>query len=378
MPDASTVASRGLALETDSGQRVVIRNGRIAIPSESAAVTLALGPGELRPGLINAHDHLLSNHYPRLGAPPYRNSYEWAEDVQRRFADQLARFAVLSEREAFLFGALKNLAGGVTTVVHHGNWRNTFDRDPPLRVARVLAAHSLRLERNWSGLITRMRAHNGMPICLHMAEGVDETMALEIEEAAAHGVVNERLLAVHLVGVDARGIALLRRAGAAAVWCPTSNGFLYGRTAPRQLFESGIDVLLGTDSLASGDGTLLDELAAARAWRYLSDSRLADAVGRVAARRLGLREPSLEPGVPADVVLLRRPLGEARRRDVGLVLVSGAPRFADASLAEVFCYSDGTAEPLVVDRVPKLVSAPLGRIARKVTALAPECERIFL
>src|SRR5688572_29794935 len=35
----------------------------------------------LYPGLINAHDHLEMNLYPKLGTPPYHNYVDWAKDI---------------------------------------------------------------------------------------------------------------------------------------------------------------------------------------------------------------------------------------------------------------------------------------------------------
>src|SRR5690606_40082575 len=116
---------------------------------------------------------------------------------------------------------------------------------------------------------------------------------------------------------DDDGVRRLRAAGAAVVWCPTSNAFLYGRTAPPELLAEGVDVLLGSDSLLTGDGTLLDELRAARALGLLDDARLAAAVGETAARRLGLAPPPLAPGPAADLVAPRPPLRAPRAAGLG-------------------------------------------------------------
>jgi hypothetical protein len=96
--------------------------------------------------------------------------------------------------------------------------------------------------------------------------------------------------------------------------------------------HDGIDVLLGSDSLLSGAGTLLDELRIARAAGLLSDERLADAVGKTAARRFGIAPPSLEPGERADIVVLTRPLLRASAEDVELVVAGGIPRVARPGL----------------------------------------------
>jgi len=155
----------------------------------------------------------------------------------------------------------------------------------------------------------------------------------------ARGLLNDRLIAVHAVGADANGIAKLRAAGCAVTWCPTSNQFLFGRRAPLSLLES-VDVLLGSDSLLTGAGTLLDEMRAARG--IIADSRLLDATGAVAARRLGIPAPSLTPGSPADLVLFRSPALDATAEDVLLVLVAGELRVLAPELTPLFGVSGGS------------------------------------
>jgi cytosine/adenosine deaminase-related metal-dependent hydrolase len=161
---------------------------------------------------------------------------------------------------------------------------------------------------------------------------VDALSAEEVRDLERLGYLDGRLIAVHAVGADEDGIRRLRASGAAVVWCPTSNQFLLGRTAPAALLAPGIDVLLGSDSLLSADGDLLDELRAARRFGHLNDARLLDAVGATAARRLRLPEPSLDPGAPADLAVFRRPVLEATADDVALVMVGGEIRVADPQL----------------------------------------------
>ena len=344
-----------------------VDGGRIAPDGGAPDVTIDLDGSTLRPGLVNAHDHLHRNHLPRLGEPPYADATTWGRDLHERFTEDLERRHALSRREALLFGALKNLLGGATTAVHHDAWEEAFDRDFPLRVARIPTVQSVREapDETPSG-----------PWTMHLAEGTSREAGEEIADADARGLLGRSLAAVHLVATDADGLARLTRAGCAAVWCPTSNAFLYGATASRALFGAGLEVLLGTDALVSGAGTLLDELAAARATRLVSDARLAAAVGAVAARRLGLPAPSLESGAPADLVALRAPLLSARPRDVALVLVAGRPVLADEEFAEIFDATGVASEPLTVGGVAKRVAAPLGSVARAVFEAAPECRRI--
>jgi hypothetical protein len=161
---------------------------------------------------------------------------------------------------------------------------------------------------------------------------VNAAAAAEVPALAARGLLNPRLLAVHVVGPAASGVAALRASGAAVVWCPSSNLFLFGRTAPAALLAPGMDVLLGSDSLLTADGDLLAELRTAARLGALDADRLHAAVGTIAARRLGLPTPRLEPGARADLVVLRKPPGQAETADVAVVVAGGVLRVLDPVL----------------------------------------------
>jgi cytosine/adenosine deaminase-related metal-dependent hydrolase len=190
---------------------------------------------------------------------------------------------------------------------------------------------------------------------LHLAEGVDEGASEEVRALVAKGLLTADLIAVHGVGLDADGIERFRAAGACLVWCPSSNLFLFGRTAPAELLGDGIDVLLGSDSLLTADGDLLDELRCARRHGALGDDRLEAAVGVTAARRLGIPAPSLEPGAAADLVVLSRPLLDASAEDVALVMVGGAPRVARPDLAPALNRCAGGGEVIKIGSVERWV-----------------------
>jgi cytosine/adenosine deaminase-related metal-dependent hydrolase len=308
---------------------IAVENGCVVESRGHFDVIIDRPGADVLPGLVNSHDHLHRNHYGRLGRPTYPNAYRWADDIQRRHRRRIARLRRVPRRDALLAGAWKNLFAGVTTVVHHDRWEPDFDRDFPIRVARIACADSIGRTPDVEGPATSA-------FCIHVAEGVDDIAASEVPALDHRGLLNSNLVAVHGVGIDRCGIAQFRRAGAALVWCPTSNHFLFGRSAPEALLDGGTDVLLGSDSRLTAAGDLLDELAAARSSCLVDDERLADSVGRTATRRLGLPAPSLEPGSRADLILLDRPLMEARAKDVALTVVAGIPRVARTELARHF------------------------------------------
>lgn len=328
---------------------VGVEDGRIISDTGRFDFTLDIPDGELRPGLINAHDHLHRNHYGRLGYPPYASAYEWGRDIHVRHAEAIAQGRALDRRSAMLEGAWKNLFAGVTTVAHHDRWEPALLSTLPLHVVRTRVVHSLGIPSaadEWTGSLA--------PLAIHLAEGVDDEAAEEVRELERRGYLNESLLAVHVVGADDDGIARLRASGAAIVWCPTSNLFLLGRTASPVLLADGIDVLVGSDSCLTADGSLLDELRVARKLGCVSDQRLEGAVGATAARRLGLAAPSLDVGAVADLCVMRRPLLEARERDVAFVAVQGEPRVIDPNVYRLeLPLSGGVA--VQVDGVTRLV-----------------------
>lgn len=328
---------------------VGVEEGRIVADAGRFDFTFAIPDGELRPGLINAHDHLHRNHYGRLGDPPYANAYEWGRDIHARHELVIAAGRTLDRRAAMLIGVRKNLLAGVTTVAHHDRWEPDVLSSLPLHVARTRVVHSLGIPSSadeWT--------RGAAPLAMHLAEGVDAGAADEVRELARRGFLDESLLAVHVVGADADGIARLRASEGAIVWCPSSNLFLFGRTASPLLLAEGVDVLLGSDSRLTADGSLLDELRVARGRSCLSDQRLEAAVGATAARRLGVPLPSLDVGARADLAVFRRPLLEARERDVAFVAVNGEPRVVDpALLRDEASFSGGVS--VQVDGVTRLM-----------------------
>lgn len=305
---------------------VAVTGGRIAAVEGDFDAVLSFPGCQIRPGLINAHDHLHRNHYGRLGNPPYEDAYAWGEDIQQAFRAEIDAGRALPRREALLLGAWKNLFAGVTTVVHHDPWEEDFEIGFPLRVARLTSSHSLGLGGAFDCAAQR-------PFAIHLAEGTGQSAAEEVRELDQRGLLTASLIAVHGVGMDEDAVARFRRSGAALVWCPSSNFFLLGRTAPPELLAEGVDVLLGSDSLLSGDGNLLDEVGVARRTGLLSPSRIEAAIGPAATRRLGLPRNALQTGDAADVVVLAKPLLEASARDVELVMVGGMPRVARPDLA---------------------------------------------
>jgi len=306
---------------------MILRGARVALgPEEAEALDIEIGNGKIRamrspskppkgadvldlgghlilPGLINAHDHLEFNLYPRLGRGPYPNAGAWALDVYRPHESPVSEQLAIPKNTRLLWGGLKNLVSGVTTVCHHNpRQQPVFDRNFPVRVLKQFGwAHSLEF---CPDLVERFRSTPpDWPFILHLGEGVDRGARGEIFRLDELGALDRRTILVHAVALGRRGLRLAKERGAALIWCPSSNLFLLGRTLNGAL-SCGIPIALGSDSAVTGKGDLLAELRVAR--RYLPAPQLYRMVTENPARILRLPRGfgAIVAGGPADLIAI--------------------------------------------------------------------------
>ncbi len=256
------------------------------------------------PGLINCHDHLEFNLFPRLGRGPYPNVTAWAEDIYHPDCSPVKEHLAVPKAVRLVWGGLKNLLSGVTTVAHHNPYdAAVFDNNFPVRVVKRFGwAHSLHFSPD---LISRYRAASKhWPFLIHAAEGTDASAAAEIQELEQAGVLSSHTVLIHGVGIDCDSLEILLRRRVSLVWCPSSNLFLLARTLPPEVLRSGLPICLGTDSALTGQGDLACELKIARRAGGLSAAEIYPMVTMRAARVLHLNrgEGEIRPGGIADLV----------------------------------------------------------------------------
>jgi 5-methylthioadenosine/S-adenosylhomocysteine deaminase len=174
------------------------------------------------------------------------------------------------------------------------------------------------------------------------------------------GLVNERLIAVHMTQLTEAEIALCAERGVSVAHCPQSNLKLASGFCPTERLRlAGVNVAIGTDGCASNnDLDMFDELRSAAllakglsgdatAWNAAYALRAATLAG---ARAIGLgdRIGSLEPGKQADFIcvamgqLETQPLYNAisqlvyssGRSQVTDAWIAGEPRLASGELVD--------------------------------------------
>jgi cytosine/adenosine deaminase-related metal-dependent hydrolase len=258
----------------------------------------------LLPGLINAHDHLEFNLFPRLGRGPYANASRWAEDIHHPDRPPVKEHRLVPKNVRLIWGGIKNLLSGATTVAHHNPYDAAiFTSRFPVRVLRRYGwAHSLAFSPDIREI--RKGTPAPWPFIVHAAEGTDESAYAEIPRLQEWGVLDPRTVLVHAVGAGRRELKTIGESGSSLVWCPSSNLFTLGRTLTADTVRSDIPIALGTDSALTGAGDLIDEMKCARVATGLAPEEVYPLVTTQAAciLRLSAGQGTIREGGVADLV----------------------------------------------------------------------------
>jgi cytosine/adenosine deaminase-related metal-dependent hydrolase len=368
---------------------VVEHEGRISYvgPRADAPVDgddMELGDALLLPGLVNAHCHLeLTAMRGFLDGLAFR---EW---ILRLTSARRAVLDAESLRDASRLGVQEGVVAGVTTFADTGDsgtgfdamiergvrgicYREVFGPDPAQCESAIAGLREKVLEMRtretalvrvgvsphapytvsdalYSATIALAREHS-LPVAVHIAESALESELVSRGEGAfadglrgrgieagprartpialldSLGALDVRPLLIHCVRVDDADIRVIAEHECGVAHCPASNARLAHGIAPlAQLLAAGVDVGLGSDSVASNDRMdLLDEARLALLFAAVRETR-ADALTAAGAlelatlggaRALGIAHEvgSLEPGKAADLVAF--PLGASARSPV--------------------------------------------------------------
>lgn len=347
---------------------VAVAGGRIAwvgpwrSPERPAGESVELGHGVLLPGLVNAHCHVELSHL--AGAAPGAQGFSaWVAGLVARRAGETRE-----ELRAAAATALQALAAAGTVAV--GDVSNRLEHldlfEPaglravvfhellawdPARAGEVARAADERLAAlpARAGVSVRLAAHaphsvspalfaalqeRGGPAAVHLAESPDESRFLRsgdgpwrefldrrlgpvpfdppglspVRYLDSLGVLRRGLLAVHAAQAGREDCRLLAQRGVRVALCPRSNLALgVGLPPVEALLEAGVELCLGSDSLASAPSLdVLDDLRLLRReFPALPVHRLVEMATRDGARALGLDDlGTLEPGRRAALAFL--------------------------------------------------------------------------
>jgi cytosine/adenosine deaminase-related metal-dependent hydrolase len=368
--------------------RVAVEAGRVTWVGASGESGMPAGPvrelgrGVLMPGLVNAHCHLELSYL--RGKTPWTNGFvPWVESVvaargtvpeaEMLVAAQDAIVAMARHGTAAVADVSNTLlhvaalrASGLRAIVLHellgwdpaaapaimeGALQRIASLEAPGRVSIRIAAHA---PHSVSPRLLALMVERGGPAGMHLAESPEEVAFLRdgngawgaflarrglshvafdppgtspVAYADAAGALHPGLIAAHCVQAGGTDHALLAKRGAHVVVCPRSNANLGVGQAPLpDLLAAGVNVCVGTDSLASAESldVLDDVLALRRAFPDVAPAtllRMATANGAVA---LGLEDlGAIAPGMAAALAYAP---SSAAVADPEAFVVSGAAR----------------------------------------------------
>ncbi|MFH1549914.1 MAG: amidohydrolase family protein [Planctomycetota bacterium] len=376
-----------------SGRKITFAGKASAIQPSGAETVLDFGDAVIAPGFINAHTHLAF----RNKIPYEENFADWLQRAGR------ARKALSAEEhsKALETGLAEAIAAGTTAIastelppdcpIRGYEFVETicFDRDNAGKVIDELKSSLAAIDaRGVRGGIAphapftvtkeileacaALAGKEERMLSIHAAESAMETAFLQghrnelyemlcsaganldeweppnttpIRYLAGLGVTGKRTLLVHCNYVTTEEADIISRSGSSVVYCPRSSEFLGHVDHPfMHLVEKGVNVALGTDSLASSDSlSMLDEV------RFLARKfpgkppgtfwQLATANG-AAALGLKNRTGRLKEGMDADIAVIA--VSGCSGRDVFDLVVADESRVVAAfSAGTAVCDADG-------------------------------------
>ncbi|WP_104168336.1 formimidoylglutamate deiminase [Arthrobacter sp. SX1312] len=251
-------------------------------------------------------------------------------------------------------------------------------RYPARQVTVGAAIHSVRAVPEQDLAVIARRLPPDLPLHIHLSEQPAEneeclraTGRTPTALLHRHGLVTDRLSAVHATHVTDRDIATLADAGAVIVFCPTTEADLADGLGPAGDFrEAGAQLALGTDQHAAVDPWLemraleLGERLRTGRRGHFAPERLHGIASLGGARAQGRPGAGFGPGHPADLMAVdphsARTAGSSREQlastataqDVTGVVVGGVLRARDGVHTTL-----GDPGPLLVAAIARLDAA---------------------
>jgi cytosine/adenosine deaminase-related metal-dependent hydrolase len=363
--DGAVVVSEGRIKAVGRYQDLVSRAGKDVTD---------LGEVVLMPGLVNAHCHL---DYTDLAGqfPPPRVFSDWLKQI----TTAKAQWDYSEYAQSWLKGARMLVRTGTTTVgdieavpeLLPEVWDST-----PLRVISMLELIGITGRREPAEIVRealgRIKAlkhprcrvglsphapystlpellrlsakaarHGRIPVSTHIAESAleyemfvrgrgamfewlkltrrdmsDCGLGTPVQHAARHGLLEENLMAIHANYLGRGDTQLLARKKVSVVHCPRSHAYFRHEPFPlKRLLAAGVNVCLGSDSLASVvqarrrpvELSMFEEMREmARCNPSLAPRRIVEMASVNSARALGMaaKVGELAPGVFADMIAL--------------------------------------------------------------------------
>jgi 5-methylthioadenosine/S-adenosylhomocysteine deaminase len=371
-PPEPSFALRG-ALVTPSG---IVKEGTVLIQQDkilAVGTKVKLPPnttvidthGIIAPGLIDLHNHLTYNVFPRWHPTEvFGNRYDWQQKPVYQTLIESPHAGMVSdglECEMERYAEVKALSEGETAVVGSladacsTGLAHNLDTEDEWHVAYNVFPLQMS-ETDLAPIRRQLANHHLHAFLIHLSEGghQDASAAREFVMLKGRGLLVPGVVLIHGVALQPEDFAEMAAHAVGLIWSPRSNLELYGSTADVAAAKAAhVKIALAPDWSPTGSDGLLAELKYAAAWnetqrpRPFTDQELLAMATTVPAGLIGAsdRLGALAPGHDADVLVVR-PETDASKHDaywtlthataaqVTLVMVGGEPLYGDPDLLE--------------------------------------------
>ena len=353
-----------------SGKRITSANN-----NESNELELVFENAIAFPGLINSHDHLDFNLFPKLGDPPYDNYAHWGMSIHKNFKSDVDEVLQIPLPLRLEWGLYKNLLCGVTTVVQHGH-HFTDNKGLISVINNFQCLHSVQFEKNWILKLNDPRKH-ALTVVMHVGEGLDQSSHREINKIIRFNLMGRPLVGVHGIAMDPRQAADFK----ALIWCPASNYFLFDKTANIKLLGLETLICFGTDSTLTAPWNIWDHIKMARASGNASDLELYNMLTVNPSILWKQKKGKISPGYLADLVIARPGIKltgldaffALNIEDILLILHEGEIKLIDHVLFEQVgnLLNDLTFTEISINGIKKSVAGNLRELITQIQMFVP-------
>jgi hypothetical protein len=317
----------------------------------AGATKVRISNAYIVPGLIDAHNHVAYNVFPKWVPPKlYSNRYQWQGSTSyKRFKAPYNALKASVYCEMVKYGEVKALISGITTIQGTSPNRSCFKtliRNVENQNELGLPANHIRTNilaiADFQGSVNWNETKS---FVVHVGEGIDEKSRAEFDTLKQKGLLQSETTVIHGTAFGAAEFAEMAAVGAKLIWSPQSNLVLYGRTTDiKAARQAGVRVSLGVDWNPSGSDSIFDELRVAEVvnreefdetipeddWlKMVTENPAAalaveDKIGRIAV------------GLKADLLVLARRDDDPNRsllknevQDVQWVMIGGEPAYGN-------------------------------------------------
>jgi 5-methylthioadenosine/S-adenosylhomocysteine deaminase len=359
-----TVITNGIVLVV--GNRISAVGADLTVP---AGVPTIETKGIIFPGLIDLHNHITWNAFPRWKpATPVTARYDWI--AMPAYTEALDKPHGIVQRDHACdlerYGEVKAIMGGATSITGSlapqpqsnqciqglarnldfasGLYGDGVNHEPLLYKVFPLELTPAELDT------VRHALGKGLPVIVHLAEGISPSAAREFRMINRQGLLQPGLTIIHGAALGPEEFTAMAANHVGMVWSPRSNVELYGDTARvHEAKNAHVRLAISPDWSPSGSNGMLDELRYAAAWNARQSSPVFSALdfARMATINpatlggVGAELGSITPGKRADLLILSGTnlsaydaLLVAQPLDVQLVVIDGRPVYGDPTLLQ--------------------------------------------